>query len=75
MRKVFLIVILFFRLFTNDGWFCENRNSKVKTQPPEIFRFIRRPSKRGKKKTKLQNNIYYNTDVCQEFHYNHHSLF
>jgi len=50
MKKLILIGILLLRIFTNDGWICEKRNSKIKLQPVETFRFIRRPSRKGRKK-------------------------
>ena len=54
MKKTLLISLLLIRLFTNQGWFNENRNIKPRhLQSPEIFRFIRRPSKRGKKKNQI----------------------
>ena len=71
MKKLILIGILLLRIFTNDGWVCDKRNSKVKTQPVETFRFIRRPSRKGRKKFKLHHNIFYNSAVCQQVHYIH----
>jgi hypothetical protein len=41
------------RLLTNDGMMLENRRPQPKRQPIEIFRFIRRPAKKGRK---LLNN-------------------
>ena len=49
MKKIFLEVLILLRLFTNDGIILENRRPIPKKQPPEIFRFIRRPAKRGRK--------------------------
>jgi hypothetical protein len=34
---------------TNDGLFLENRRPLPKRQPAEVFRFIRRPAKKGRK--------------------------
>jgi hypothetical protein len=34
---------------TNDGMFLENRRPLPKKLPPEVFRFIRKPAKRGRK--------------------------
>jgi hypothetical protein len=34
---------------TNDGMFLENRRPLPKKLPTEVFRFIRRPAKRGRK--------------------------
>jgi hypothetical protein len=49
MRKIFLELLIFLRLVTNDGIMLENRRPIPKRQPPEIIRFIRRPAKRGRK--------------------------
>ena len=72
MKKLILIGILLLRIFTNDGWVCDKRNSKIKNQPVETFRFIRRPSKKGRKKSKLRHNIFYNTLYGLQFHEDHH---
>ena len=39
------------RLMTNDGIMLENRRPIPKRQPPEVIRFVRRPAKRGRKKS------------------------
>jgi hypothetical protein len=39
------------RLITNDGMMLENRRPIPKRQPPEVFRFVRRPARRGRKKS------------------------
>ena len=51
MKKVFLIGLMVMRLITNDGFFNENRRPQPKRQPTEVIRFIKRPAKRGRKKT------------------------
>jgi len=38
---------------TNDGIMLENRRPIPKRQPPEIIRFIGRPAKQGRKKSKF----------------------
>ena len=53
MKKIFLIGLLAMRLITNEGVFNEGRRPQPKRQFPEIIRFIRRPAKRGKKKTRF----------------------
>ena len=49
MRKILLPILILIRLLTNDGFFNENRNIKIKQQPGEIIRFIKRPAKKGRK--------------------------
>ena len=49
MRKKLLPILILLRLLTNDGFFNENRNIKIKQQAGEIIRFINRPAKKGRK--------------------------
>ena len=49
MKRIILPIIILIRLLTNDGFFNENRNIKVRQQPPEVRSAIRRNWKRGKK--------------------------
>jgi hypothetical protein len=49
MKLKVLSLLILIRLLTNDGIMLENRRPIPKKQPPEIFRFIRRPAKRGRK--------------------------
>ena len=49
MKKIILPIIILIRLLTNDGFFNENRNIKIKQQAGEIIRFIKRPAKKGRK--------------------------
>ena len=49
MKRIILPILILIRLLTNDGFFNENRNIKIKQQPGEIIRFIRRPAKKGRK--------------------------
>ncbi len=49
MKQKVLSLLILIRLLTNDGIMLENRRPIPKKQPPEIFRFIRRPAKRGRK--------------------------
>jgi hypothetical protein len=49
MKRKVLSLLILIRLLTNDGIMLENRRPIPKKQPPEIFRFIRRPAKRGRK--------------------------
>jgi hypothetical protein len=49
MKRKVLSLLVLIRLLTNDGIMLENRRPIPKKQPPEIFRFIRRPAKRGRK--------------------------
>ena len=51
MRKRLLPILILLRLLTNDGMFLENRRPLPKLQPVEVLRFIRRPAKRGRKKS------------------------
>jgi hypothetical protein len=55
MKKAILPILILIRLLTNDGLFNENRNAKVKQQPPEIRSAIRRTWKRGGKNVSIQN--------------------
>jgi hypothetical protein len=50
MRKIILPILILIRLLTNDGFFNENRNIKIKQQAGEIIRFIKRPAKKGRKR-------------------------
>jgi hypothetical protein len=61
MKLLILDVLIILRLLTNDGIILENRRPIPKRQPPEIIRFVRRPARRGRKKslqydTKLLNS-------------------
>lgn len=49
MKKTILPIIILIRLLTNDGFFNENRNIKIKQQPPEVRSAIRRIWKKGAK--------------------------
>ena len=50
MKRIILPILIFIRLLTNDGFFNENRNIKIKQQAGEIIRFIKRPAKKGRKR-------------------------
>ena len=61
MKLLILDVLIILRLLTNDGIILENRRPIPKRQLPEIIRFVRRPARRGSKKslqydTKLLNS-------------------
>ena len=49
MKRIILPILIIIRLLTNDGFFNENRNIKIKQQPPEVRAAIRRTWKRGVK--------------------------
>lgn len=49
MKKIIIYVIIIIRLITNDGLILENKRSIPKKQSPEVFRFVRRPARKGKK--------------------------
>jgi hypothetical protein len=49
MKKKMLLVLILIRLITNDGMMLQNRRPQPKRQPAEVFRFIRRPAKKGRK--------------------------
>jgi hypothetical protein len=49
MKKAILPILILIRLLTNDGFFNENRNIKIKQQPPEVRSAIRRTWRRGRK--------------------------
>ena len=51
MKLFFLDILIVLRLLTNDGIMLENRRPIPKRQPPEIIRFVRRPARRGRKKS------------------------
>ena len=53
MKKKFLIAMLLMRLVTNDGVFLNVRRPIPKNQPGEVRIFIRRPCKKGRKKSHL----------------------
>ena len=61
MKLIILDFLIIIRLLTNDGIMLENRRPIPKRQPPEVIRFVRRPARRGRKKslqydTKLLNS-------------------
>jgi hypothetical protein len=51
MKLFILDFLIVLRLLTNDGIILENRRPIPKRQPPEIIRFVRRPARRGRKKS------------------------
>ena len=51
MKLFVLDILIVLRLITNDGIILENRRPIPKRQPPEIIRFVRRPARRGRKKS------------------------
>jgi len=53
MKLAVLDFLIVLRLLTNDGMMLENRRPIPKRQPPEVFRFIIRPAKRGRKKFRM----------------------
>ena len=55
MKLFILDILIVLRLLTNDGIILENRRPIPKRQPPEVIRFVRRPARRGRKKS-LQFN-------------------
>ena len=52
MKKLILLSVMLFRLFTHDGIFLSQRKMPPKPQPDEVRVVIRRPWKKGKKKFK-----------------------
>jgi len=52
MKKLFLLVVMIFRLSTHDGIFLTQRRMPPKPQPAEVRVAIKRPWKKGKKKFK-----------------------
>jgi len=51
MKLFILDILIVLRLLTNDGIMLENRRPIPKKQPPEVIRFVRRPARRGRKKS------------------------
>jgi hypothetical protein len=51
MKLFILDILIVLRLLTNDGIILENRRPIPKRQPPEVIRFVRRPARRGRKKS------------------------
>ena len=51
MKLFILDALIIMRLLTNDGIMLENRRPIPKRQPPEVIRFVRRPARRGRKKS------------------------
>ena len=51
MKLFILDILIVLRLLTNDGLILENRRPIPKRQPPEVIRFVRRPARRGRKKS------------------------
>ena len=50
MKRIILPILILIRLMTNDGFFNENRNIKIKQQPPEVRSAI---VEFGKKEVKM----------------------
>jgi hypothetical protein len=57
MKRIVLHLLILARLLTHDGIMLENRRPIPKKQPPEIIRFIRRPARRGRKKSKMIDEL------------------
>ena len=55
MKRIILPILILIRLLTNDGFFNENRNIKIKQQPPEVRLAIHRIWKKGGKNVSLQS--------------------
>jgi hypothetical protein len=51
MKRIALHFLILARLLTHDGIMLENRRPIPKKQPPEVIRFVRRPARRGRKKS------------------------
>ena len=51
MKLFILDILIVLRLLTNDGIMLENRRPIPKRQSPEVIRFVRRPARRGRKKS------------------------
>jgi hypothetical protein len=49
MKKKILPILIILRLLTNDGMMLQNKSPRPRLQPAEVFRFIRRPAKKGRK--------------------------
>ena len=62
MKLLILDVLIILRLLTNDGIILENRRPIPKRQPPEIIRFVRRPARRGRKKSLQFNTTLLNSE-------------
>jgi hypothetical protein len=57
MKRIVLQLLILARLLTHDGIMLENRRPIPNKQPPEIIRFIRRPARRGRKKSKMIDGL------------------
>ena len=57
MKRIVLHLLILARLLTHDGIILENRRPIPKKQPPEIIRFIGRPARRGRKKSKMIDEL------------------
>ena len=57
MRKRLLPILILLRLLTNDGMFLENRRPLPKRQPVEVLRFIRKPAKKGRKRSNINPDM------------------
>ena len=49
MKANIVLFLILLRLITNNGMVLENRRPQIKRQAAEVFRFIRRPAKKGRK--------------------------
>lgn len=61
MNGFILGILIVLRLMYNHGIILENRRPIPKRQPPEVIRFVRRPAKRGRKKSLLFNRLLLNS--------------
>lgn len=61
MKGLILGILIVLRLMYNHGIILENRRPIPKRQPPEVIRFVRRPAKRGRKKSLLFNRLLLNS--------------
>jgi hypothetical protein len=62
MKLFILDVLIVLRLLTNDGIILENRRPTSKPLSPEIIRFVRRPARRGRKKSLQFNTTLLNSE-------------
>jgi hypothetical protein len=72
MKLIVLDILIVLRLLTNDGIMLENRRPIPKRQPPEVFRFVRRPARKGNKKSlQFDVSLLNSKDLFKVLHNDH----
>ena len=72
MKRIALHLLILARLLTHDWIMLENRRPIPKRQPPEVIRFVRRPARRGRKKSlQFDTSLLNSKDLFKVLHNDH----